>query len=179
MEVGVFRVHLQLAKVTVERDDLAAAVAPTEEATRHHAILDLREVDELVVHGFGRNVDVHVAFGRVLVQVKQAFVKLKFFGEVGHGFQSVFSTFLLAVHLLGVTFLSLLFLFSLLGQTFCRRKAHQGRGEGECRPTRDTFHGLEVTKTSPHNGRHLKPRLFLRLSYASCTSRKRVSACFA
>ena len=134
MKVGVLRMHLQLPKVTVERHHFAPAVASTEKSARHHAVLDLREVNVFTVHGGRGHVQVHAALHRVLVEVEQSFLNPEILGEFRHRLQVVLAAFLLAVHLFGVAFLALLFL-AFLGQTFCRRKAQQGRGEGECRPT--------------------------------------------
>ena len=120
---------LQLTKVPVEGDDLAASVLTAVEPTQHHAVFHLGEIDEFVPHGFGGNVHVHASLGRVLIEVEKPFRQAKILGEVGHRFEVVFAPFFLGVNLLRFALLAFPFLFPFLAPAFHRLKAQKERGK--------------------------------------------------
>ena len=166
MEVGVLCMHLELAEVPVEGHHLAAAVASTEKPTGDDPVLHLGEVDEFILHGFGRDVHVHAAFGRVLVKVEQPFIELEVLGEFRGGFRLVFPALFLGIDLFRVALFGLL-LSSFLGQTVHWHHAQQGRGKEGCRPTHRSFHERQGTTTFRPAPCYLKPRIFFSPSYAS------------
>ena len=166
MEVGVFRMDLQLAKMPVKGHHLASPVTPAEKPTLHHAVFDLRKVDEFFVHGCGRHMEVHVSFGRVLEEREQPVHRPQLFGELSDTLGFVFALFLGAVRLFRLSFLPF-FLFPFLRQAFRRRQCQRGGGKEKCHPTCSAFHegqGTRVCGSFNHPNPHFMPLIFFTAS---------------
>ena len=76
----------------MKRDDLAPAVASSEKSALHNAVFNLREINELTLHGIRWNMEIHVPFDCVLIKVKQPLFKDKTFSKLRRGFWRIFSS---------------------------------------------------------------------------------------